>query len=91
MVDPFYMLMYLNQIGKRYVVWDKSASIEFIRPGRGTVTAHFKLNPGQVEQAKAQAADGSPALITHQIEILDCRKRLVARSERTVYVRLKTQ
>ncbi len=39
MCDPFFMLMLMTRLGPGYVVWDKSASIEFVRPGRGTVTA----------------------------------------------------
>jgi len=89
MTDPFYMLMYLNRIGKDYVVWDKAASIEFVRPGRGTVTAQFRLDRAMVEKARAEAASGSPALIDHDIEVLDDDGRLVAKSTRTIYVRRK--
>ncbi|MEN1729361.1 MAG: DUF4442 domain-containing protein [Pseudomonadota bacterium] len=91
MVDPFYMLMYINRIGKDYVVWDKSASIDFVRPGKGTVTAHFKLDAQMVEDARRKAADGTPALIDHEIEILDEKEQVVARSTRTIYIRLKPQ
>jgi hypothetical protein len=27
MTDPFYMLMYMNILGKKHLVWDHSASI----------------------------------------------------------------
>ena len=30
MVDPFYMLMLMHQLGSNYVVWDKSSNIDFI-------------------------------------------------------------
>ena len=33
MCDPFFMLMLMTRLGPGYVVWDKSASIEFLRPG----------------------------------------------------------
>ena len=89
MVDPFYMLMYMNRIGKEYVVWDKAASIEFVRPGRGTVSARFVLDEGMLARAREEAADGSPALIDHWIEIVDEEGKTVARSVRTLYFRLK--
>ena len=41
MIDPFYMLMLMQMLGPEYIVWDKSATIEFKKPGRGTVSAHF--------------------------------------------------
>ena len=37
MVDPFYMLMLIENLGPDYVVWDKSANIRFRRPGKGRV------------------------------------------------------
>jgi len=35
MCDPFFMLMLMMQLGDGYVVWDKSASIEFSNRGLG--------------------------------------------------------
>src|SRR3954470_14145158 len=43
MCDPFFMIMLIAQLGPDYIVWDKSASIEFLKPGRGTVRARFDL------------------------------------------------
>ena len=42
MSDPFHMLMAMNILGRDYVVWDKSASIDYIKPGKGTLTARFQ-------------------------------------------------
>jgi len=36
MADPFYMLMLMENLGRDFVVWDKSASIRFRKPGKGT-------------------------------------------------------
>src|SRR3954471_228439 len=41
MTDPFYMLMLIENLGRDYIVWDKSATIRFRRPGKGTVVAKF--------------------------------------------------
>src|SRR3546814_3855988 len=43
MVDPFLVLMTLQQIGDDYIVWDKGAQIDFVAPGRGTVYAKFRM------------------------------------------------
>ena len=37
MVDPFYMLMLMENLGRDYIVWDKAASIDFVSPGKGPV------------------------------------------------------
>ena len=42
MTDPFYMLMLMRILGRDYIVWDKSASIDFVAPGRGKVSGHVR-------------------------------------------------
>ena len=44
MCDPFFMLMLMMQLGDTYSIWDKSASIDFLKPGRGTVKARFEIS-----------------------------------------------
>ena len=44
MVDPFYMLILMHHLGNKYIVWDKSASISFLSPGRSTVYADIRLS-----------------------------------------------
>ena len=53
MTDPFYMVMLIHNLGPGYVVWDKSASIRFRRPGRGTVRAEFRLVEEQIGEVRA--------------------------------------
>jgi len=89
MTDPFYMLMYLKNLGSNYVVWDKSAAIDFIRPGRGTVAAEFQLNEVDLDYARAETAHQRSILVKHPVEICDQEDRLVARVERTIYIRRK--
>ncbi|MEE4638693.1 MAG: DUF4442 domain-containing protein [Wenzhouxiangella sp.] len=89
MTDPFYMLMYIKNMGPDYVVWDKAASIDFLRPGRGTVTAEFRLDEGDFERARRQADRQRSVLLTHPVEIRDREGAVVARVERTIYIRRK--
>jgi acyl-coenzyme A thioesterase PaaI-like protein len=37
-VDPLYMILLIKILGPRYVVWDKAATIRFLKPGRGPPT-----------------------------------------------------
>lgn len=89
MIDPFYMLMLLKILGKEYVVWDKSARIEFIKPGRGTVTAQFKIDQGLIDTIKANTEDGEKYLPELPISINDQEGELVAKVIKTLYVRKK--
>ena len=53
MCDPFYMLMLVNLLGRDYIVWDKAATINFRKPGRGTVKCVFQLDQAILDQIKS--------------------------------------
>ena len=89
MTDPFYMLMLLKVLGRDHVVWDKAATIDYLKPGRGTVTARFRLDDERIAEIRAAAADGSKVLPVFRCEIHDTDGDVVARLDRTLYVRLK--
>ena len=42
-VDPIYMIQLIKALGPGYEVWDKAASIRFLRPGRSTLQATFRV------------------------------------------------
>lgn len=52
MTDPFYMVMLIEILGRDYIVWDKSASIRFRKPGRGTVYAAFRVTDAQIAEIR---------------------------------------
>ena len=89
MTDPWYMLMLMQNLGRDYYVWDKKATIEFISPGRGTVTAKFLLTAEKIEEIRTATANGEKYLQEFTVEIYDAQQHLVARVHKTVYVKLK--
>jgi acyl-coenzyme A thioesterase PaaI-like protein len=89
MTDPFFALMLMHRLGERYLVWDMAASIEFVSPGRGTVTARFVLPPERVDEIRAGAASGSKALPEFDVDVRDAAGDVVARVHKVLYVRLK--
>jgi acyl-coenzyme A thioesterase PaaI-like protein len=89
MTDPFYALMLIHRLGDRYLVWDQAASIDFIAPGRGTVTALFSLSDERLREIATQAAAGQKVLPEFDVEVKDAAGGLVARVRKTLYVRLK--
>lgn len=91
MTDPFFMLMMienLNAGGKRkYVVWDKAASIRYRKPGRGTVRAEFRLTPAEVEEVRA-ALEISPKLErTYSVRVVNADRETVAEVEKLLHFR----
>ncbi|HEX4859056.1 MAG TPA: DUF4442 domain-containing protein [Usitatibacteraceae bacterium] len=91
MVDPFAMIPMMQVLGREYLVWDKAGRIEFIAPGRSTVYADIHLTDEQVEEAKAQTAGGDKFEPVRSIDIVDDKGTLVARVEKTLYIRRRPE
>jgi acyl-coenzyme A thioesterase PaaI-like protein len=91
MTDPFWMIMILRNIGNDYVVWDKAAEIEFVKPGRGVVSAEFKLEESVLDELRLAAAGNEKVLRWFDIPVIDSQGDLVAKVRKQVYVRRKPQ
>ena len=89
MTDPFPALLLIHRLGSRYHVWDQSANIEFVSPGRGMVSATFRLAQDTIEAIRVDAASGRKVLPEFRGEVRDRAGELVARVSKTIYVRLK--
>lgn len=93
MADPFFMVMLIENLGKDYIVWDKSASIRFKKPGRGTVSASFRLSEPEIREIKQ-------ALNSHEnekiervftVEVKDESGSVIAQIEKLLHIRRKDQ
>lgn len=91
MCDPHYVLQLVPLLGDGYLIWDKAATIEFLKPGRGTVTAVFEWNDEQLADIRARTADGAKYEPVRTVEITDESGDVVARVHKTLYVRRKRE
>ncbi len=89
MTDASYMVMLIQNLGREYYVWDQRATIEFVSPGRGTVRAHFHLDEATLQRIREHTASGEKYLPEFRIDIVNAEGQLVARVDRTLYVRKK--
>ncbi|MBB5955640.1 acyl-coenzyme A thioesterase PaaI-like protein [Saccharothrix tamanrassetensis] len=89
MTDPFWMLLVLRHLGRDHMVWDRAGEIEFVRPGRGTVYAEFRLTDEHLAELRSQAAGGGKALLWFPVEVVAEDGSVVARVRKQVYARLK--
>jgi len=89
MTDPVYMLMLLQILGGEYIVWDKAGTIEYRKPGRGRVTAEFRIDDALLDEIRRRTADGSKFEPTLAVDILDEAGDVVAHVTRTLYIRRK--
>ena len=89
MTDPFWMLMIINSIGDGYIVWDKAATIEFQKPGRGTISAEFQLDATTLDELRAAAASGDKVLRWFETPVRDASGDVVATVRKQLYLRRK--
>lgn len=87
MTDPFFMLMLMHNLGKAYVVWDKSSRIHYRAPGKGTVLADFRISAEQIAAVVAQTAGGEKYEPAFSVDVTDTSGRVIATVEKTLHVR----
>jgi acyl-coenzyme A thioesterase PaaI-like protein len=86
-VDPFFMLMLMENLGPEYVVWDKSASIRFKAPGRSTLHARFRLEPEELESIRQSLRLQPSVDRTYTVELLSQEGEVHVQVEKTIHVR----
>lgn len=89
MCDPFYMFILIQHLNKEHIVWDKAASIEFIKPGRGRVKARFEIDHKRIAEVKAQALESFKIHPVFETYVYDADGEKVAKISKTLYVRRK--
>ncbi len=89
MTDPFFALLVMHQLGRDYVVWDKSSSIDYKLPGRGTVRASFRVTAAQIEAIRSATAGGGKHEPVFSVDVLNRQGEVVATVDKTIYVRRK--
>lgn len=89
MTDPFFMLLLMQNLGPDYIVWDKAAKIEFIKPGRKRVFAEFRFSEEEIEDVRRQVFTAGKHVFDREVEIFDTDGVLIARVIKTLYVRKK--
>ena len=98
MCDPFYMLLLINVLnnttktsGKKsgdFIVWDKAASIEYVKPGIGTMTAEFRITDEILNSIYAMKPN-TKQFIDLTVNVTDEKGDIVAKLIKTEYVKRK--
>lgn len=90
MCDPWFAFAISSYIGsKDYIIWDKSASIEYINPGRGTVSAIFEISDEKLKKIKSEVDKLGKQSFTFKTSITGEEDKIVALVTKEVYVRKK--
>lgn len=89
MCDPFFMFILIIHLGEEYIVWDKHASIDFVKPGKGSVFAEFKLTHDQIAEVKNIVNEKGKHVFEFPCEIKSAEGQLIAKLNKGVYVKRK--
>jgi acyl-coenzyme A thioesterase PaaI-like protein len=89
MTDPVWMVMALCRLGDRYIVWDKSAAIEFVEATKAPVFAEFVLGDATLDEIRAATAGGEKCLRWFETEVRTADGEVIARVRKELYVRRK--
>jgi acyl-coenzyme A thioesterase PaaI-like protein len=89
MTDPFFMLLFSQNLGKEYIVWDRAAKIEFLKPGRTNVYAQFHITQQQIDEVRNEANEGEKILKDYSVDVLSTSGDVIARVTKTLYIRKK--
>jgi acyl-coenzyme A thioesterase PaaI-like protein len=89
MTDPFWMLLVMRSLGPGYYVWDREATIDFRRPGRGVVHARFDLDDATLAMLRDASAGGEKVLHWFETPVVDASGETVAHVRKRIYVRRK--
>ncbi len=89
MSDPFFVFIILNYLGKDYIVWDKSAKIDFIKPGKGTVKVVFEISKEKLEALKKDIDEKGKNTYFFETEVTNSENEIVARIKKEIYVKRK--
>lgn len=87
--DPFLMLAFLRLLGKEYIVWDKAATIRFLRPARGDLYCTIHVSQEQVAEVQAALEAEERVDRTYILELVDEDGIVHAELEKVLHFRRK--
>lgn len=89
MTDPFFLVILTKNLGYHYVVWDKAATIEFKKPGRGLVSAHCEMSQQEITDIRARVDQSGKYVFDRSVDVLNTKNEVVATITKTIYVKTK--
>ena len=89
MTDPIFPLLLMGALGKEYIVWDKQADIDYLKPGIGRLVAEFILTDDTVADIIKHTAAGEKYFPQFLVHTKDQNDNSVCEVNRTVYIRKK--
>jgi hypothetical protein len=83
------MTMLSLLLGKRYIVWDRAATIEFVKPGTSALYATFRLPENEISQIRAELETATRIQRTYYPQLLDGHGVLHAKFSKTIVIKTR--
>lgn len=85
-IDPYYMLLLMEILGKDFVVWDKAASFKFVRPITKKVKCRFLITDSDIVNIKQTIAEKSEYTFDFPLKFEDDEGNVYAVFNKSIYV-----
>lgn len=89
MSDALYMVMLMNILGPDFIVWDKAATIRYLKPGRTDLTANFHITDEMLDNIRSAVENQGKIDWVVKVDIKDANGIVVAEVERVLYIKKK--
>jgi len=86
-VDAMYMILLIRVLGPAYTVWDKAATIRFVKPGRSTLYARFLLEEEEIRTIRELLETAPSVDRIYRVDLADSGGVVYASVEKTIYIR----
>lgn len=86
-VDPLYMILLIKILGPDYTVWDKAATIRFVKPGRSTLYARFVIEEEEIQTIRRLLETAPSIDRVYRVDLTDAAGVVHAAVEKTIYIR----
>lgn len=83
------MFLLMNNLGQDFIVWDKSAKIDFVKPGKTHVVAEFRIDDEILNTVREKTKNGEKYVFDLPATVRDLDGEVVAEIAKTLYVRRK--
>lgn len=85
--DVLYGALLAGQLGGRYQVWTKSATIDFHTPGRGRMHCTVEVPHAEADALRHALTERPATSVLHTARVVDARGTTVAEARHTMSVR----
>lgn len=88
-IDPFYMVLLVNILGRDYIVWDKAGTIAFKKPGRSKITANISYTDEDIKTILENVSRDGRYQFDKSVDWTDQDGHVISTVTKTVYVATK--